>query len=81
MATVGVRFVRPYPPYNAGEVAGFPASVAEQLLARRLTEQGRSFPLAERVNLPKPYVAKHVEGEDNFQYGGLDALGDATGQV
>jgi hypothetical protein len=69
---VGVRFTKPYPPYNVGDVAGFPPAVADTLVGRRI---------AERANLPKPFVTKHVEGEDNIRYGGLDALGDAAGQV
>ena len=39
-----IRFLKPYPPYNAGECAGFDPDVAGRLVARHIAERVEPTP-------------------------------------
>lgn len=63
MSIVVVTFKTLYPPYNAGETAGFDPETAAKLVARRIAEY-RDPPVAEPVEAaPAATVVKPVEPE------------------
>lgn len=47
-----IRFLRGYPPYNAGEVAGFDDEVANDLIRKGTAELYKPEVLAEAVKEP-----------------------------